>query len=760
MRRRLPPAGFLALTLLPFGLGLASPTPAAADDPAPSAFSLDRWLDGPSPLASGPEIGAWRPGHDAWVVWQGRGPDRALAEVDAATGTRRVLVRAADLDAARGGGPPSPGFEGIGRAGPAALLWARGGDVLVVAHEGDLVRVDVASGRCRRLLRTVEPVSDVRLAPDGDAVAYARGGELWMTTLGEDGPTDARRTTDGSDDVLNATLDWVYPEELDATTAIHWTPDGSQVVFLQLDETRVPKVALADPIPLHGEVTWQRYPKAGDRNPVPRLRVVARAGGPPRALDLGAGDGNDVYLPWFAPTPDGAAVLAAVMPRSQTWVEVRRVPLDGRPPTTWWRDEDPRWVDVPDPPRFLADGTAALLRSRRGGWWRVWHVPLDDREPAALTPDGGDARLLAVDDAAGAFLFAGEHRATLRAFVERRPLLRGVPLGVAGERVGGDASHVATSCAPDGRWWVDETSRLDLPPTWTLRRGDGTAVRELGRAATAAWAELGLPAPTLVRLPGDPELVATVRRPKAFDPARRWPVVFRVYGGPGSRMVRDAFAAPGFDAVLAEAGFVVVTFDGRGTSGRGKDFEATVHRRLGTCEVEDLVAAADRLAAEPWFDRTRVGVWGWSYGGTFAALAAARAPDLVRAAAAVAPVTDWRLYDTIYTERYMDLPAENEAGYRAAAVTTHAAAVRGRLLLAHGLADDNVHAQHTFRLVDALVTARVPFDLQVYPQKSHGLGGTAHRHVHARVRDHFVAWLRPGPAPAEPARVEAPGTAR
>ncbi|MFO0934496.1 MAG: alpha/beta fold hydrolase [Planctomycetota bacterium] len=734
-----PRAVSIASLLLVLALRGAGGT-AWADPPGGPAvaappLTVEAMVDGPALTVGGPPIASWRPGRDAWVEWR----DRALFEVDAATGTATRLVGEDEAAAARGDARSVP-MRGIGRAGPPSHLWARGGEVVLLPVGGDVVAVDLVRGTRARLTRTTSPLTDVVPSPAGDAVAFSRDGELWVGRAGPDGPVETRRTFDGSDDLLNATLDWVYPEELDVTSAIQWSPDGTRLAFLRLDERRVPKVAVGDPMPLHGATTLQRYPKAGDPNPVPSVCVVGRDAGAPVPLALGRDD--EVYVPWFRFTPDGRHVLVAVMPRDQKSVEVVRCDPGGGPTTVLWRDEDPRWVDVPDPPRFLADGASAIVRSRRGGWWRLWRVRLADGTATPLTPDGEDAgRVLAVDEAAGAVFCGAEDRATLRSVVVRAPLAGGPVVRVTDA----EASHTA-SFSTTGRVFLDDASRLDRPSRYTVRRADGTAVREAGDAATPAWAAAALPAPALVRLPGEPALVATVRTPRAFDAARRWPVVFHVYGGPGSRLVRDAFDGGLFDAVLAEAGFVVVRVDGRGTSGRGKDHEAAVAGRLGTCEVEDLVAAVDRLAAEPWFDRGRVGVWGWSYGGTVAALAAGKAPDTFRAAVAVAPVTDWRLYDTIYTERYMGRPDARVDAYREAAATTHAKDVRGALLLAHGLADDNVHAQNTWWMVKALVAAGRPFDLQVYPEKGHGLEGRDTRvHVHRRVLDHFARSLGAGP---------------
>ena len=731
--------------------GIAAPVAGedAAAPAAPPPLPLERLYEDPPLVTGGPAIASWRPpgprpdaaapARDTWVEWRTIEGRRTLVEVDAEKGTATPRPATAGVEALRERDERAVPMRGIGRAGPVDHAWADDGNVLFLPADGDVVRVDLAHGTRQRMTRTASPIADVRPSPDGTAVAFSRDADLHVARLEGDVVVERALTRGGSADRLHATLDWVYPEELDVTTAIQWSPDSRRLAFLRLDETGVPRVEIGDPIPLHGAVVAQRYPKAGDRNPVATVGVVAVEGGEPTWLDPGLP--GETYVPWFAWTPDACRVLVAVLTRDQTRFDVVACDPGTGARSTWWSETEPRWVDAPPPPRFLRDG-AALLRSRRDGWWRLYLVPADGSAPRPLSPPRREVgALLAVDEEARAAFVEVEDLATLRTQVLRVPL------------DGGDATTVtdpATShgarFSPSGRLFVDAASRLDLLTRHALRRADGTEVRPLATSETAAMRALALPAPTLRTLRTDPALVACVRVPRAFDPARRWPVVAHVYGGPGSRTVRDVHGGVGFDAVLAEAGFVVLAVDGRGTAGRGKDHEATVHRRLGTCELEDLVTAVELLAREPWFDRERVGVWGWSYGGTFAALAAARAPTTFRAAAAVAPVTDWALYDTIYTERYMDLPAENAAGYRDAAVTSFAKDVSGALLLAHGLADDNVHAQNTWRLVDALVAAGRPFDLQAYPQRGHGIEGTASRlHLHRRILEHFRRHLGAGP---------------
>jgi dipeptidyl-peptidase-4 len=307
--------------------------------------------------------------------------------------------------------------------------------------------------------------------------------------------------------------------------------------------------------------------------------------------------------------------------------------------------------------------------------------------------------------------------------------------------LGGEANH-AVAASPAGRWLVDTASRATQPPTTTLRRPDGTEVRVLARQTTPAHEALGLEPPEwfTVRAADGVELSAVLWRPPAFDPARKHPILVQVYGGPGSSTVRDAWRGSGsyFASLLAREGFCVLSVDGRGTGGRGKAFEAAVHRRLGTPELPDQVAAVREVARRPGLDGERVGIWGWSYGGTMACLAMTRAPDVFRAGVAVAPVTDWALYDSIYTERYMDRPEENPDGYRDAAAVRWAKDLRGALLLVHGLSDDNVHVANTLRMGEALLAHRRPFDQMLYPRRGHGIEGTAeHLDAYRRILDHF-----------------------
>jgi dipeptidyl-peptidase-4 len=344
--------------------------------------------------------------------------------------------------------------------------------------------------------------------------------------------------------------------------------------------------------------------------------------------------------------------------------------------------------------------------------------------------------LLAVDEEAGTLLFEGASADRLRTVLWRGGLDGRDPALASDE-----AWHHTFSFSTTGRAYVDTSSRATAAPRAAVRGPDARLLRALGDASCPEMDDAIRVAPEFVSVPADAgvSLDAVLWKPADFDATRRWAVLVEVYGGPGSRTVRDAFSEKGllWRGLLAQEGILSFSVDGRGTGLRGKEFEAVVHRRLGLLETEDQVRGARWLASQPFVDPARIGISGWSYGGTMAALAMTKAGrGVFRTAVAGAGVMDWRLYDTIYTERYMGLPSQNAAGYEASSVVGAAKSVTGPLLLLHGLLDDNVHVQNTVRLSDALIAAGKPFEQFLYPGAGHGGGGrAAQRDQDARVLD-------------------------
>ena len=753
---RTPRALALALAAL-----VASSAPLRAGEPSASPsgpLTVEELAGGQWPFVgpSGPSI-TWIPGEDAWLEWRkvpGPNPSsrpdapvERLVRVDAVTGEVAVIVRQDELDARHGVEAPVEA-RGIGRRGASRLTVAADGSSVVLVGKGGVVRIALRGDPAPVSLVEKGPVSDVRISADGRRISFVRDHDLYASVIeGGTSPQarEVRLTEGGTETHRNGDLDWVYPEELDATTAAWWSGDGQRLVHLRLDESAVPRFPIGDPTPDHGATTSQFYPYAGDPNPKATMVVTGAEGEAPVELDLGLPPEVAPYAPWAAWTPDAARVVVAVLDRAQTRLELRACdPLTGRGAPIW-RERSDAWVDLPPPPRALASRNAFLLKSRRDGFWRHWLVSLDGvASPRPLSSAGVDAGdLLAVDEVRGV-LFHAQRTADGRHDVVRRVPLDG---GDATTLLDDGFSH-AVSFASTGHVFVDVASSLTSPPRTVVRSSDGKKIRVLADASTPEFRALELSAPEFLKLPaadGTP-CDAMLWRPPNFDPMKRHPLLVYGYGGPGSRMVSDSWqGGNGLVRVLLDLGFLVLTVDGRGTGGHGKAFEALVHLRLGTLEAADQASAVRALAKEPFVDGTRVGIWGGSYGGFLALTARMNHPDVFRAAIALAPVTDWRLYDSIYTERYMRLPSENAEGYAASSIVGRRQALRDGVLVLHGLSDDNVHAQNTLRLVDAYLAAGVSLDWAIYPRRGHGIdGGGARLDVYRRIVRHFTRFLGSG----------------
>jgi dipeptidyl-peptidase-4 len=606
-----------------------------------------------------------------------------------------------------------------------------------------VLRVDVASGAVVRMTRTTDSISDVRPSPDGRAITFVRAHDLWAAIVQDGKARTLRLTHGGSELQRNGDLDWLYPEELDAKTAAWWSPDATRVAYLALDETQVPRFPLVAYEETGGSVEGLQYPKAGEPNPVPSVHVVGLDGAAPVALDLGPD--RDVYVPWATWWPDGSKVAVAILDRAQTRFELRLCDPAGGPGTTFLVETDAHWVDVPLPPRFLASRKAFVWTSRRDGFWRHWLVPLDGGEPRALTPAGVDVEAV-----------PSRRRGRGHDLVER---------ALAGPLARRDLEGRSTAAIP----WRSPTT-CARTTCWGARRHASSSTR---RRASSSPARRSCAAPTGPRSAG---WRPRRRRPTPRSPSKRpsWsaspdprgrrastsrrcsaavtstrrprPVVVHTYGGPGARLTKDAFGGGHLlEHLLAREGTWCSSSTDVGPAGaaRPSGGRPPPARRV---EVADQARAVRWLAQRPGVDGTRVGIWGWSYGGFMACAALVRAPDVFDAAVAVASVTDWRHYDTIYTERYMDRPQENADGYKTTAPARRAAEVRGALLLCHGLADDNVHAQNTIHMAEAMLQAGKRCEVALYAHRAHGIEGEkAHRDLFGRLVAHFKQHLFDAP---------------
>jgi dipeptidyl-peptidase-4 len=533
-------------------------------------------------------------------------------------------------------------------------------------------------------------------------------------------------TSDGSDTRLNGVLDWVYQEEIygRGTWKAHWwSADERYLAYLQLDETGVPVHTIVDHGPTPERLETMFYPRAGDPNPAVRLGIVPVQGADTTWVDLARFDGADILIVNVAWAPDHRLTFQ-VQDREQRWLDLCQTEPDGRT-TLLIHESSPAWVNVIGPPHWLADGSF-LWRSERDGRQHIYHYERTGELRARLTEGPWDVRdLHGVDESGGWIYFTASRDKVLEDHVYRVPLAGGTP-----QRLTEPGHTHAASFDPSLTMFFDTFSSLGSPPRVHLRRADGSLLRVISDNDVPAIREYRLGTAELLRVPawdGHP-LNALRVLPPDFDPSRRYPVLCRVYAGPQAPTVRNRWYGRSLmhDHLLAQHGYIVWYCDPRSASDDGAASAWTAYQRLGTSELDDIHAGLDWLVAHGNADPDRIGISGGSYGGYMAAFALTHS-ERFKAGIAAYPVTDWTSYDSIYTERYMRTPENNPEGYQSSSVLLAAGRLRGRLLLYHGLVDENVHVQNTLRLVERLQAAGKQFELMLYPQDRHGVGrGAGH----------------------------------
>lgn len=560
-----------------------------------------------------------------------------------------------------------------------------------------------------------------RLAPDGGAATVRAGKLLHLVDL----PSGASRVLgeDGSEDVLYGRLDWVYQEEVYGRgrwNAQWWSPDSAHVAYLRIDQAAVPRYPLVDQTDGHPTARETRYPKAGDPNPTARLYVAGRDGAAaPVAADLSGYDA-DVLVVDVTWSPDGL-LTCQLQDRVQTWLDLCVVdPATGKL-TRLLRETSPTWVNLIEPPRWLPDGTF-LWQSERTGQQHVYRYKADGSLVGAVT--AGDWSVRRVIDVKGDTLWFS---ATKDGTTERHAY-----------RVGLDGKGL-TAVTPEpgthtvqldgaGELLIDTFTSHSTPSEVRVIDRDGKVLQVIETARVRALARFAYaaPEPLKIRARDGFELDALLFRPQDFDASHSYPVLVSTYSGPNAPSVADRWDADAWTQFLVGQGVLVLRVNVRTAAGKGQAVTGLCHKRLGASELSDIEDAVDSVTKNPWADAARVGITGWSYGGFMTAYALTHS-DRFALGIAGAGVYDWRNYDTIYTERYMDTPDANPRGYALSSCVAAAGKLHGHLLMVHGTQDDNVHLQNAMQFVYALQKAGKQFDFMLYPKSGHGLGSAEQR---------------------------------
>ena len=587
---------------------------------------------------------------------------------------------------------------------------------------------DIPSGTLRRL-SDGGAQQEAAFSPDGSRVAFVRDNDLFVAD--PDAGTERKITADGEfNRIINGIPDWVYEEEFSFSKAFEWSPDGTKIAYLRFDESRVREYSMNT---FRGELYPQvytfKYPKAGEENSVVELYWFDLASGERVRVDTGGE--TDQYIPRILWTPAGRLAFYRLN-RLQNHFEVLLSDDKGNTRTVY-DERDERYVERVDDAtvRFLPEGDRFVVRSEKSGFMHLYLYGIDGKEIGAITSGDWDVvSLLGIEGDDVYYLST-----------ETSPLRRDlytVKLDGRKKRrlTGGDGTY---SIAPSNRfrYFISYFSNVSTPNRVTLHRGDGRPVRTLedNAALREKLAELEVPVKEFFTFETSEgiSLNGYMLRPRDFDPARKYPVFMTQYSGPGSQQVADRWSM-GWEDALVQEGYIVACVDGRGTGFRGEEFRKCTYRELGKYETIDQIEAARYLAALPYVDPDRIGIYGWSYGGFMALNCILKGNDVFRMAIAVAPVTSWRFYDTIYTEVYNGLPQDNPSGYDDNSPIHFADRLKGRLLIAHGTGDDNVHIQNTYEMVERLVQYGKPFEMYIYPDKNHGMGTSRHHLMERCIR--------------------------
>lgn len=618
-------------------------------------------------------------------------------------------------------------------------------------HENDLYYVTADGSAARRLTSTPEPEELASFSPNGKFVAFVRNNDLFVVEV--ETATERALTTGGSDILRRGKADWVYFEELFGRNwrAYWWSPDSSRIAFLETDASMVPEFTIVGDHEYNQRVEVARYPKPGQPNPVVQLGIVTAAGGEPQWADLSNYEASDRLISEVGWWPDSEAVYVYVQNRIQTWLDFCRVPAGGGEPTRLFRDQTQAWITSPGDPRFLEDG-GFLLTSDRTGWRHWYRYDKDGQEIGPITAGEGEARSIERLDLGGNVVFiAGTQDNPIGSDLYRYDTTTGKPTRLTN----GKGSH-NVSLSPSGAYFVDSWSSFDQTPRVELRdTNTGKVLRTIDTNPVYALEEWRLGKEEHVVIPardGFP-LDATILYPADFDARKQYPVWFTTYAGPHAPTISDRWAGGRTrDQLLANEGIVLFKMDPRSASDRGAVSTWAAYRQLGVPELRDIEDGIRWLTAKPYIDGDRVGMAGHSYGGFMTAFAMTHS-DLFCSGIAGAPPTDWREYDSIYTERYMSTPQDNPEGYDATSVILAAKNLHGRLRIVHGTMDDNVHMQNTIRLVKALQDADKDFELMIYPGFRHGI---FNRHYQRTTQEFILETLGVGDQSEQaPARARA-----
>lgn len=656
----------------------------------------------------------WTPDNKAISALRGgNGPRNLILErIDLKTGQRSLLIDSKTTSALQP-------VRREKRFNLPSYIWSPSGKHILLPTEEDLFLYDIRAGEVRQITGDTAEERDPTFSPDSKKIAYLKNHDLVVLDLAS--LTEIRLTDRGTENLLIGRFDWVYEEEFGIRTGFTWSPDSRFLAFFELDQSGENRFPIVDFIPVHNVAPEMAYPKAGDPNGIVRIGIVPAEGGPVVWMDIGRE--TDQYIPRIHWLKDSRTLAIQRLNRDQNRLDLLFAETNDGSSRVVLTEHDPSgWVDPADNITFLDDGNHFLWTSERSGWNHVFLYDLEGHVVSTITHGSWDVvNLEGVNEKTETVYFT----ATEKSAIERH--LYSVQFDGSGfRRLTEDPGTHFVNFSPDTRYFIDVYSTATTPPRTTLHRETGRMVHILDAGTIEDVAAMNLSAPeffTITTADGL-ELNAMLIKPPDFDPLKRYPVLVYTYGGPGSQTVQNGWLGTRglWHQMMAQHGFLIFSVDNRGTGWKGNDFKNLLYRNLGK-GVLDQIEGSKYLSSLPYVDPDRIGIWGWSGGGWMTCMAMTRGAGYFKAGVAVAPVTDFRNYDTIWTERYMDQPQNNPSGYDASNPLTYIDRYRSGLFIIHGSADDNVHLSNSMQMAFALQNAGKPFEMMIYPRKLHGIRG-------------------------------------
>jgi len=588
--------------------------------------------------------------------------------------------------------------------------------------------LDLKTGKLQSLDDTHSPQTLAEYSPDGTKVSYIYKNNLFVKDL--DNGTVSQITHDGSKNkIINGTTDWVYEEEFAITKAYGWSPDGANIAFLRFDESNVKEFNMTYYNELYPDLYTFKYPKAGEDNSKVSAMIYNLSTKATSKIDLGEYE----YIPRLKWSNSDNQLIIQTLNRHQNHLKYHLVTPSNSTITkskVFFEEKSDSYVEIDNNLLILNDGKSILRTSEKDGFNHIYKLCFDGSSTQITKGNWDVIEFLGVDDKNTTIYFTSAEAGAIHKGIYK--------IGITGKKKTSISSETGSNDAEFSNgmnYFIKTYSNANTPPVYTLCNNKGKELTTLedNSALKQRLSKYNLGEKTFLKFKGaEQELNGWIIKPANFDPAKKYPVYINIYGGPGSNMVSDSWGSVNYmyHQLLAENGYIVVSVDPRGTMYRGEKFKKSTYLQLGKLETEDFIAVAKELQEFDYIDASRIGIMGWSYGGFMTSLAMTKGADVFKMGIAVAPVTNWRYYDNIYTERFMRTPQENENGYDSNSPINFVDQLKGKYLLIHGSGDDNVHYQNTMEMINALVAADKQFDLFIYPNKNHGIyGGNTRNHL-------------------------------